>query len=194
MHSDTLESDLRSYARRRTDSVFQRIHQPLVQLIKWICRNKYQSITYANYGDVEQQAILRIMRDMRYYNPKRGMTATSFARMLLTQEIVKQRNAYEDNVKCEVLYDGNKDNRTYEFDHESIVHDYRRKLIEYLATAPTAHRIVIRSIINNLSNPDLVDMRQPDRLRYYAKQCHCSVWIVGETIRRIRKAGLHKDI
>ena len=123
------------------------------------------------------------------------MSAISFARMLLSQEITKQRNLIETDNKRKIEYDCNTDDRSYEFEHESIINDYRQRLKEYSkGNATDNQQKIITVILDNLTNNELVDMKHNDRLKFYSKQCGKSVWLVNETVKNIRKAQLYKGI
>lgn len=198
MISDTLEKDLQSYAKIKRQDTFNRLYAPLVQLFKWLCSKQYSNINQSDYKDIEQLALLRITKDMRHFKPEKGMSATSFARMLLSQELMKHKKIIDNTTKLSVEYDSDRDNReTPEViagDNKTL-NDYKQKLIEhYSGSAQVEHRPVIKVIVETLDNKALIDMKHIDRLQFYATKCECSTYKVNEVIKTIKTLRLAESI
>lgn len=195
MHSSSLNEDLISYSKAKRQSTFGRIYPPLIYLFKWLVAKQYQTITNADYKDLEQLALIRIINNIHRYNPDKGMTAVSYVRMLLSQELSLQRNKIEkDKSRC-IEYNQQKDSRSIECGNNGIrLEDYRLQLSKYMLTAPLTHRKVIRVLINTLGKKELNDMKYMDRLRYYSIKANKPVHIVSEVIRTIRKAQLMNGV
>lgn len=116
MISETLEKDLRAYAKRRNKKLFEeKIYAPLVHLVNWIVSKEYNHCTITDKQDVTQMVLIRITKDMKHYKEDKGTTAVSFVRMLISQELHKNKRRFERR-NVEVEYNTEADDRATDAD------------------------------------------------------------------------------
>jgi DNA-directed RNA polymerase specialized sigma subunit len=198
MHSPTLEEDLQRYAKCRKQTTYNKIHIPLIYLIKWIvAKVVFTPISSYDYQDIEQLCLLRVIRDIKYWRPEKGKTALSFVRMIITQEIRLRCHKLKKIENKTELYNGNKDNRTNDStlsDNQPIdLSDYQQRLISYsTVVSDKQFACIVRVISKSLDNQSVQAMRYKDRLNYYASKSNRTVNQVIRCIKEIR-AYSHKD-
>lgn len=193
MISETLEQDLQTYAKHRRQSVFNKIYLPLTNVLRWLCHKQYSNITNEDFNDVKQMVMLKVIKDIKYYKPTKGTTALSFVRMLMSQELMKQKRKIES---------GNNHNTTYldeiEIDLETIsplkdlTDDYQMLLEQYQHTAPDNQKKIVGYLIQEVSAKNTLGMTSKERKEYISKVTGMRINLVSETLRDIRKQKLRE--
>lgn len=105
MKSPTLEHDLQRYAKRRSKNLFhEKLYDPLNTLIDWVISKEYNCLNLIAKQDIKQLIMVRIIKDIKYYKPDRGAKAFSFVRMLISQELHKNKRKLERIANMEDEY------------------------------------------------------------------------------------------
>jgi len=191
MHSPTLENDLISYAKQRKQSVFNRIYQPLIQIIKWQLSTKYGNQTCKHFDDIQQLCLLRIFKELHYYKPNKGMTAISFARMLINQEINKQAliNMKRDSVLDE--YDIDSDTRQYDTTYDDMVKDIKDRLIQYSSIIPVEYKTLMDTLIDCVQTIDIGELTYKQKVNYLSQRSGESKCLVIKFLAHIRQSKIN---
>ena len=120
MISETLEQDLQRYAKRRDKKLFnEKLYAPVVHIIQWVLSKEYNNCSLSDKEDLTQLALIRITKDMHYYRDNKGRTAVSFMRLLVRQEIHKQKHRIERR-EVEEEYKADSDCRAEDHNNYSI--------------------------------------------------------------------------
>lgn len=175
MRSSTLEQDLQSYAKQRKQSVYDRLYHPLCSLIRWQCtQHHFRNTLYQLYDDIQQLCLLRIHKELKYYRKDKGMSAITFVRMMIRQELNKQmiRHGKKNNGFEEYIAD--KDGREYRTTYNDTVAECQDILKDHRATLPREQRSIVTALMVLLQRTDISDMTTKEKIARIAKRCHKS--------------------
>jgi DNA-directed RNA polymerase specialized sigma24 family protein len=191
MYNDTLEDDLKSYAKSRQPQLFNtRLYLPLVQLFKWICSQQRIVFTPSDLQDVQQLALLRVFKDIPKYDPTKGMSAFSFVRMIMTQEIIlRKKRLHKWECRLEE-YNGNEDARQYE---SQRITNHQRLLSDFQIHLGNKEKRICRVIRESLNAPEVIAMTKHQRIAYYASKAGTTHSLVKKTLNEIKEARLTDD-
>lgn len=189
MVSPTLEQDLLRYSKRRSGKNFDKVYVPLTHIFDWLVSKQYSTVSSADYHDIKQLVFLRVVRDIKYYKPDKGNTCLSFVRMIMTQELHKQKRLVDTNKFKTTQYDTNKDSRHDETTEErNMVSDYQLVLESYLVDAPLLQRKVLKTLIQLLPQWEkITTMPYQQRIAFIAKKSRSSKYLVVQTFADIKR-------
>ena len=194
MYSETLEKDLLQYAKRRSETNFNRIYAPLVNVYMWLVSKQYSTISPTDFEDVKQLVLLRVIKDIHYFKPNKGNTCFSFVRMIMSQELHKRKKVIDKQNSKTIQYNSNYDTRedyTFTTSPNAFITEYQSKLDAYIPQAPKQHRKVLRALIRMLPQwHTLNGIGYMQRIKMIAKKSKATKYIVIQTLHDLKLKGL----
>lgn len=126
--SPTLEKDLIRYAKSKNRSgvknnnkLFQDLlYKPILNITNWVLFRHYNECSLADKKDIQQAVMIRVMKDLKYFKGSKGRTAFSFLRMIIIQEVVRNKKLIQSRESRLVEYDDANDDRTTEDNTYSV--------------------------------------------------------------------------
>jgi len=190
MINENLENDLRQYAKSPDDDLFvDKIYPPLCNIFKWLCACKKATFGNADYKDCQQSALIEVLKYIKRFNVKRKMSAISYCRMIMSQEITRRMVRLQNtNMRMLELEDKHTNSLPVNENLNNINHT--EQLRRYMTAAPASHFKVIKIIMGSLNNNKVISMRQTERVAYYAKKAGVSKYLVYQVIKQIKQAKL----
>lgn len=194
MINDNLEQDLVTYSKTKNKNLFTtKLYDPISFMLTWIISRQYRTCNESDLDDLRQCCMLRVIKDMHYYKTGKGKSATSFLRMLLQQELHKQKKKYDNHYTESIEYNPDIDNRTYDpiTTNESITSP-TEVFTNYLSNniTTTEQQAVITSILYILEhNPqNYLKLNVEQQQAAIARRSKQSIETVKATISKISQA------
>lgn len=187
MYNDLFEKDIIQYSKTKDSTIFNdKLYQPLSQLFKWLCARQYKSISNSDFEDIQQQTMIRIINDIKYYKPNKGTTAISFVRMLMNQEIILRKKAIDKLNHITIEYKPNQDFRVTVNTNNTIC-SYIKHLQTYKLSCPKQYKKIVNVIIKALSNKSICSLSYVDKVKYIKDKSNKSIYLVRKVLTDIRK-------
>jgi DNA-directed RNA polymerase specialized sigma subunit len=197
MISLTLEEDLKEYALSNSNQLFEeKLYAPLVNVINWVFSKQYNNCNVTDKKDLTQLILIRITKNMKYYNPSKGVSAQGFVQMLISQEIHKNRRKIEQRNE-DVEYVTEYDKRIISTEAYNVsIKEIISILEEYMKhhSLNANNRKVVISLILILRNEHIkwIGSLLADRIKMIKKHSGTTTNVIKETLVMIKEAGLFK--
>lgn len=193
MFNETFEEDLKQYAQTQCHELFSnRLYEPLSQLFKWICSKQASNLSFADFEDIQQQVIIYVMKKIKYFKIDKGVTAVSFVRMLMAQELHYRKKQLTKNLCAE--YKEDEDTRIFFEPKTDALETYKERLEKYRLTIPVRNRKVITVLIASITDNNVNRLNYADKISYFARKANVSKYVVLKIIRDIKRQQFFKDV
>jgi hypothetical protein len=193
MYNNTFKENLTLYAKNQNEEMFTKLYEPLCHMFKWLCSRQGKYISASDFEDVQQLVMIRIIKEIKYYKPGKGMSVISFVRMIMSQELMARKLEIDIRHNSSVEHDCDKDTRTVE-DGPDRVAIYKELLEDYKATIPFRYRKIINVLIKALNNKKICSLSYVDKIAYISKRAKVSSKIVIRIIKGIKDKRFYEKI
>lgn len=161
-------------------------------MFKWVMANQYRTCPESDYEDLLQLVLIRVTKDMKYFRPNRGMSAVSFLRCLIQQEIHKQKRRIEKKAQ-HLTYDNT---ITITETIEPRFNPDYQGAIEHVqafvsgSSLPSTQQTIIRHVLSMLYQPDKwINSSKDAKVQYIHRKCHAPKERILHVMRLLAASG-----